>query len=506
MDQQLRKAAAPAVFGRGAATAASSSDQCHRCKEFGHFQRDCLTYAQPSRPTKGKKPGKKRGSGGSGQSKWCAFYRTKTHSDAECKAQQDNRYTRKQEEIRGLAGNLALLRAAGLTNFFHSAQPFQAASPKASQAPSEPATFEFSFNAFGASAAAAASPAASAPVSSVFSARDHHLPFEYFGAFISSPAAELSVAPFRLDGSPIPKVVDTGVTDNYLSPALTICVRAHMRDIEDVRIPLPIVATGQHVLHKVTTGVIFGTVDDDSGNDRQVSFRVVYVPELGTNLFSVTAALSNGVASIFYPDNNRLESGDVVVPMKIRGVDEFNNITCCITVKFSAGDSGRQTFLEAPDGLALRVETACFWHGRMWNTNSLCLDVLRKEAANGIDYTGDVHDCSACPLGKSSQKPHLKYALYIVSRAFQIVFVDTLGPFTHTALGGIKYATKFVDQHTKWKGVVLIKDNTCSTDALELFNKGTVILRSERTHVLRADKGTDFTSAAYRQYYLDIGI
>ena len=51
-----------------------------------------------------------------------------------------------------------------------------------------------------------------------------------------------------------------------------------------------------------------------------------------------------------------------------------------------------------------------------------------------------------------------------------------------------------------------MKDKTCSTDALELFNKGTVIPRSERIHVLRADKGTEFTSAAYRQYCLDIGI
>ena len=51
-----------------------------------------------------------------------------------------------------------------------------------------------------------------------------------------------------------------------------------------------------------------------------------------------------------------------------------------------------------------------------------------------------------------------------------------------------------------------MKDKTCSTDALELFNKGTVIPCSESIHVLRADKGTEFTSAVYLQYCLDIGI
>ena len=152
-------------------------------------------------------------------------------------------------------------------------------------------------------------------------------------------------------------LVGSGATDNFLDPVLTPGVRAHMRDFEDLRIPLPIIAAGQHVLHGVTTGVLFGTVADDSGHNRQVSFRVVLVPGLGTNFFSVTAALSNGVTSLFYPDNPRLESGVVVVPMKIRGVNDTGKITCSITVKFCAGDGGRQTLGEAPDGHALRVET-----------------------------------------------------------------------------------------------------------------------------------------------------
>ena len=72
----------------------------------------------------------------------------------------------------------------------------------------------------------------------------------------------------------------------------------------------------------------------------------------------------------------------------------------------------------------------------MGRINSKSLDVLRNEADNGIDYTGDVQNCSACPLGKNSQQPHPKHAVYGVSRVFQIVFVDILGPFTPTALRG----------------------------------------------------------------------
>ena len=51
-----------------------------------------------------------------------------------------------------------------------------------------------------------------------------------------------------------------------------------------------------------------------------------------------------------------------------------------------------------------------------------------------------------------------------------------------------------------------MKDKTCSLDALVLFNKGTVVSRGALIYVLRADKGTEFTSAIFRQYCLDVGI
>ena len=185
----------------------------------------------------------------SGQSKWCSFYRTKTHSDVQCRDQRDNRNKKKQEELRGLPANLALIQAAGMANFSHLAQPVQATAPQASQASSEPTTFGFSFNALGASAAPDSSPAASASASSASSARDHHSPSQYLGALMASSAAESSLAHFRSDGSSILMLVDSGATEYYLNVALTPGVRAHMRDIEDFRIPLPIIAAGQHILH-----------------------------------------------------------------------------------------------------------------------------------------------------------------------------------------------------------------------------------------------------------------
>ena len=74
-----------------------------------------------------------------------------------------------------------------------------------------------------------------------------------------------------------------------------------------------------------------------------------------------------------------------------------------------------------------------------------------------------------------------------------------MGPTNPAALGGYLYATKFVDQHTKWRVIFLIKTKPQTIYALELFNKALVVPKRTGLIRLRADKGTGFTSSEFRQ-------
>ena len=124
--------------------AASITDECHRCKAYGHFQRDCPKQVQKNRPKKGKKPGNIKGGGGwSAQPKWCSYHITTTHSDAECQTEQELRENM-QKELQMLAENLALLQSAAQASFSNpgSAHLGQS-SPVASQAPTEPTSYGF---------------------------------------------------------------------------------------------------------------------------------------------------------------------------------------------------------------------------------------------------------------------------------------------------------------------------------------------------------------------------
>ena len=358
VDQRSRNVSGPVVSGRGAATS-SSSDQCHRCKAYGHFQRDCPQQVQRNRPSRGRRRSGRTSAAVVGGvlsrngAPTTTPPRTAMHSVRNQKLRAN-----KQKELQGLVANLALLHSAGQVNLpnigsAHLAQSTPATAPRA---PAELTSFGFSFSAQRAlpaaatsssafsqtpPAASAATPAAPSSFSSESPAHDHRLPSGFFGAFMATPA-EMSIAPFRSVGSCIRMVADNGATNNYLHPALTPGVRAHMCDVEDLQVPHTIVTTGQHLLKGLTTGIIFGTLTDDNGNDRRVSFRAVLVPDLGTNLFSVTAAMQKGVTTVFLPVKPRLKSGDVCVPMQTCGVDDgTGKLMCSIEIKLGGAPGAR---------------------------------------------------------------------------------------------------------------------------------------------------------------------
>ena len=92
INQRSGNASGPVVSGRWAAMAvASSIDQCHQCKEYGHFKHDCPQQVRKSHPKRGKKGNGKQGGGSSYQPKWCSEHNTTKHSDAECNKQKELR-------------------------------------------------------------------------------------------------------------------------------------------------------------------------------------------------------------------------------------------------------------------------------------------------------------------------------------------------------------------------------------------------------------------------------
>ena len=126
----------------------------------------------------------------------------------------------------------------------------------------------------------------------------------------------LSAASFCSDETVLTMMVDSGATRNFVDPFLTPQLKEFMSDYSVLNVPQNIVGIGQHVVKGVATGIVIvqDTVTDDGGHEWQFSFDDVVLPGMGSNLFSVTTAMQEGIATLFHPDKPRLEYDDVVLP------------------------------------------------------------------------------------------------------------------------------------------------------------------------------------------------
>ena len=123
--------------------------------------------------------------------------------------------------------------------------------------------------------------------------------------------------------------------------------------------------------------------------------------------------MQKGVATLFHSDNLRLELGNEIILIKLCVVDEATGKQMCsIEVELAVRAVGQMVRSRAFDGLALKSESAELWHRRMEHINHKSLDVMGKETARCVDYTGDLKNCSSCPLGKSAKHPRPKQVSY----------------------------------------------------------------------------------------------
>ena len=240
----------------------------------------------------------------------------------------------------------------------------------------------------------ASTPAASLP--------NYRLPDGVFRAHMASTPDLSGESGLLTDGTCIELLVDSGASFNFVDPELTPGLLASMTGYEPVQVPHQIVAAGKHILYRVAAGIINGTIADNGGNKRDFSFRAIIVPGLGTNLFSVSLVMVEGMAALFYQDKPRLEKGDLVLPMKTLGVDATTAQNMCsiaVALENRAGISVK------PNGAALRVVSDDLWHRRMGHANRNSIGVLRKIPHSGVEYNGNLTRCDVCLFGKSEHQP-----------------------------------------------------------------------------------------------------
>lgn len=216
--------------------------------------------------------------------------------------------------------------------------------------------------------------------------------------------------------------------------------------------------------------------------------KVLYIPELSHNLFSVRAAGKAGKTISFNGAHCRITQGERTV------------ISGSLNGELYVLDLGAEQ-------LALTsFET---WHRRFGHLGKQNLRRLQTShmvtglAGMKTDEMGDT--CKPCLEGRQSKNPFPQSSGQ-ASKVLDLVHSDVCGQLGTTSMGGAEYFVSFIDSFSHYTWTFPIKKKS---EVFGIFKKWQAAVENEtgrRVKVFRTDGGGEFTSTEFSKHLTDKGI
>ena len=114
--------------------------------------------------------------------------------------------------------------------------------------------------------------------------------------------------------------------------------------------------------------------------------------------------------------------------------------------------------------------------------------------------------CDGCALGKQHRFPFPQVANYRAEKPLDLVHADLCGKIKPSTAGGKNYFLLIVDDHSRYMWIELL---TTKDEAFRCFKKIQALAETERECKLRAfrsDRGGEFNSIEFKQYYDERGV
>ena len=224
--------------------------------------------------------------------------------------------------------------------------------------------------------------------------------------------------------------------------------------------------------------------------------KVLYVPEMGKNLYSVGQATARGLEIRFKGDNVYFLSGDEEV----------------IAAGLRQGNLIYRMFFRGPlaNQLEVTVAEANFekWHERLGHLNSQAMeDLIAKYLVSGVKVKGAKNDffCEGCQVGKSHKLPFKKESARIAAPG-KMIHSDVCGPMQETSLEGARFYVSFIDDATGYRHVNYIKYKSDVFDRFVVFEKKIRNKFGRCMKILRTDNGKEYVNERMSTYMQSLGI
>lgn len=217
------------------------------------------------------------------------------------------------------------------------------------------------------------------------------------------------------------------------------------------------------------------------------------VPDLRNNLLSVASATNNGYSVIFKKHHAivKRENGSIALTATRQG-----NLYVVDETKQSA------MFTNNNDKFLTK------WHQRFGHLNVSDLTKMKNNnMVSGMDLEGITTslECTVCARCKITRKP-FKSSNNREKTILGLVHSDICGPMNTESLGGAKYFVTFIDDHTRYTEVAMLRNKSDVLEAFKKYKRKVENYTGKRIKMLRTDNGGEFLSSAFTKFLEEEGV
>ena len=236
------------------------------------------------------------------------------------------------------------------------------------------------------------------------------------------------------------------------------------------------------------------TVPDGGNGKRATLTQVLHVPDLRTNLMSVSKITDQG--------------HEVTFKKNVACVKNKKQEMLAIAARkgnyFVQGNSEKAYIAERYENSKLMT-----WHERLGHLNERNLkQMFETEAVIGmkLSKTEQLGTCEICIKGKQVKHHFPKRTSKRSSELVEIVHTDVCGPMRTASTSGAKYFVIFIDDKSRWCEVYFIAKKSEVLTAFKKYKAQVENLLEKRIKYIQSDNGTEFCNMEFDDFLQMNGI
>jgi hypothetical protein len=261
---------------------------------------------------------------------------------------------------------------------------------------------------------------------------------------------------------------------------------------------------GDTQLQVLGKGHITVTAQVNNQSSTRVIKDVLYVPGLGTNLFSIAAATNSGLEARFSNDMVSIHRDDELVLTGKRS----GSTLYLLDLKPHTASITPTRRIDSAYRAGLRA-SLLVWHQRLGHMNhQTILKMVSEELVSGLHLTNEKIPktlCAACELGKFHRQP-LKIGRTRATRIGELVHSDVEGPMPSPSIGQARYYVLFTDDFSGWRVIYFMKCKSEVPVCFRLFIASLLSETGKTIRTLRSDNGGEYSGNDFKKFLTEKGI